>query len=506
MRVSFPVQKCRQTSELESRAYMMSETNHTPSGLTHSMDETRKRIRVRLMVAIPVVTSLPLLALGIVVKDLGARAGVQPEVVALKPVMSYFLAAAVAAILAGITLAYAITSRIAWLTFQTLEVARGDVTRTVNTSLGKELTDEIGLLGDAFNDMLASLNRYILESMTGGVMTVDERGTVTSFNSSAEVILGRPARDVVGRPLAEVFGNDRSNREFLQAVSDAVQDRHTRQSSEVRIQRGGSVLTIGLSTSLLRNEQGTVVGVVATFKDVTEIQRIRDQMRRAERLGALGTLAAGIAHEIRNPLGALQGLAQLLDESLEAEHPRKKYTQTMLKETRRLNRIIEDLLDFAHPCAGEFEPTDLNAVVQGAARLACQELAPGDRMIIESYGEGLPPLPSEEDRLVQVFLNLIRNAIEATADGGTIEIQTRRCGHDLQVVVANDGPTIDAEHVDHLFDPFFTTKKEGTGLGLAIADQIVNAHHGDLGICENRPGRVAFRVNLPLQQPEARTQ
>ncbi len=236
------------------------------------------------------------------------------------------------------------------------------------------------------------------------------------------------------------------------------------------------------------------------FNAMVSTLRTQEQLRRTEVLAALGTLAAGIAHEIRNPLGAVKGLAQLLVESASAAGERK-YAETIVVEVDRLNGMVERLLDLARPGERPMEPIEINRLVREAVELSGYqrhgktidlqlELAP-ERPITQADGAGL----------LQAILNLLINAVQASADSGTIRVRTAVRAAPAPVVgieVSNTGSSVRREDYKRIFDPFFTTKETGTGLGLTITHQIVTAHGGTIEV-DSQADRTTFTIQLPLR-------
>ena len=173
----------------------------------------------------------------------------------------------------------------------------------------------------------------------------------------------------------------------------------------------------------------------------------------------------------------------------------------MVTEVRRIDRVVEDLLCFAEPSSGTFEKTDVNAVVRNAVAQATGSSASARQGVVQVHTEHLPPIPAEEDKLLRALSNLIRNALEAVEEHGTVEVRTDPTEGAVKVEVSDDGPTIPPDQIDRIFDPFFTTKRNCTGLGLAVVNQIVAAHEGELYL-DNRPGKVTFGVILPSHRQE----
>jgi len=228
------------------------------------------------------------------------------------------------------------------------------------------------------------------------------------------------------------------------------------------------------------------------------ILEIEEQLRRADRLSALGELSAGMAHEIRNPLGSIRGTAEILQDGIDPADPRYEFSRILIKEVDRLNRVVEDFLRFARPAPVERGRFDVNEALREVLTLTRQpalkngvrtELVPGE----------VPLLPGDREQLKQAFLNLVLNALQAMPDGGTLAIATERVEGRLRIRFADSGQGIPRENLERIFNPFFTTRQEGTGLGLAITHRIVQGHGGRMEV-ESRLGEgTTFTVVLPVE-------
>lgn len=230
---------------------------------------------------------------------------------------------------------------------------------------------------------------------------------------------------------------------------------------------------------------------------------IEEQLRRAERLSALGELSAMLAHEIRNPLGSIRGTAEILRDDFKPGHPKHEFLEILLKETDRLNRVVEDFLRLSRPVDGERKTCDLVAELRELVTLLCGDAAArGVRIGFEA--DEVPPVTGDPEKLRQAFLNLMLNGIQATGAGGAVTVRVKmfpRSGDDrplVELAFADTGAGIPRESLERIFTPFFTTKEGGTGLGLAITQRIVEGHGGTVTV-ESEPGQgTTFRVRLPL--------
>ncbi|MBI3008317.1 MAG: PAS domain-containing sensor histidine kinase [Candidatus Omnitrophica bacterium] len=281
----------------------------------------------------------------------------------------------------------------------------------------------------------------------------------------------------------------------------AIKDKKTISSGETTIAtKDKNKVPIGITTSLLKDKEDTLLGVVVTFKDLARIKHMEEQMRRADRLAALGSLAAGVAHEIRNPLGSVKGLAQLLREDLKEGDPKRGYTDVIVKEIDRLNKVVEELLSFARPEESHVESRAINEIIDDALQLAKHDASQSRIEIIRNYDKDLPYVSADSKKLQQAFLNIIFNAFHAMKEkGGQLNITTRLYEDPkfVEIRFQDTGPGIAPEHINRLFDPFFTTREDGTGLGLTITHQIIDSHGGRISV-RSSPGKGAsFSVCLP---------
>lgn len=399
----------------------------------------------------------------------------------------------------GMLLAYGIVLPLRQLMVGARRVATGDLSQPVQIVQD----DEIGHLGRAFNEMLISLNRQMLETMSGATLTLSMRQEVVVINSAAEVLLGMDAGQLVGRPITEAVPRAPANARFYDVLQDAMAGR-LRGGVEVEVTpRSGQQLGLVVNTTLLRNQQDTVLGLLVNFREAQRLQEEMRQLAMAERLMSMGRLAAGFAHEIRNPLGSIRGFTQLLREGLEPADPRRSQVDIMLKEMDRLNQLVQRLLTLAHPAsdAPKMVPVRLHELLDQVLVLANYNALSQTIQVVKRYASDLPQVYGDPSELQQAFLNIVLNALHAMeATGGTLTIETA-CdarAHMVQIRFVDTGVGIEPEHLSKIFDPFFTTRPEGTGLGLFIAQQIVAAHRGRIEV-HSLPGAGAtFRVTLPV--------
>jgi two-component system sensor histidine kinase HydH len=268
---------------------------------------------------------------------------------------------------------------------------------------------------------------------------------------------------------------------------------------EMEIQKNGRI-PLSLSAAPLRDENGQEMGSVLLIKDLREIRDLQEKVHRSERLASLGRLAAGVAHEIRNPLSSIKGFAQYFVKRFSGQQEEQGYASVMVKEVDRLNHVITDLLDFAGSKEPNREPQSLETIADQALKLLAPDLDARKVAVVREYEPNLPAVPVDRDRISQVFINLLLNALESMEAGGEIRIGLHRCAPPsaVEISVADTGAGIPEGDLEKVFEPFFSRKRKGTGLGLAIVHQIVESHRGEIR-AESRPEKgTVFLIRLPL--------
>jgi len=232
-----------------------------------------------------------------------------------------------------------------------------------------------------------------------------------------------------------------------------------------------------------------------------QILEIEEQLRRADRLSALGELSAGLAHEIRNPLGSIRGTAEILRDGVAPDDPKREFTAILVREVERLNRVVQDFLDFARPAPPDHARIDLNAALNEVLTLTARQ-AERSNIVVDFSAGDLPEVAADVEQLKQVFLNLILNAIQAMPSGGRLAISSRSGPGGVELRFRDTGLGIVEEDLERVFSPFFTTRRDGTGLGLAITSRIVRSHGGSIEV-SSEPGQGSeFRIQLPAGEKE----
>ncbi len=340
---------------------------------------------------------------------------------------------------------------------------------------------------------LLVLHSDVVRCLSSGLVTVDPGDQVLTINQVACEILGSTPEDAVGAPVDRILPG-------LAARLGELGERASLQRAELGFQRGGRELVLGVSVSPLHDRGGRFRGRVVNFQDLTDLRKMEQSVRLAERLAVVGGLAAGVAHEIRNPLASISGSIELLHQMPQADEDSRALMNIVMREIDRLNGLLTDLLDYANPRSLDLQTIDLAGLVRDTVGVFSQDRSLGGVAIELASADALAPIEMTGDaaKLRQVLWNLLRNAAEAAAQGGghvTVEVLPGQ--REVTIRVTDDGPGIPREHTSRVFEPFFTTKARGTGLGLATVHSLVTDHKGSIRFDNPDEGGTCFEVRLP---------
>jgi nitrogen-specific signal transduction histidine kinase len=349
--------------------------------------------------------------------------------------------------------------------------------------------------------------RHIVGSLRNGVIAFHRDGTLALMNDEAYRIfaLTRQAGDI-GRPFTEVL---RERPAVIRVLSGAFEMSHLPNRAELRLRDLNRV--IGYTLSQVKDRRGAALGAVMFFKDLTQVEQLEERERLRDRLASLGEMAAGIAHELKNPLAGIEVMAGLLRRQVSDSVDAQSLLADIISEAKLANAIVVEMLEFVRPVRLQVEQTDLAQVMHQAVTLAETKVQRGGVAVVINMARELPMIAGDQHQLTQVFTNLVANAFEALDGKGhlTITAATTMPEDDqafpglhppmplVVVDVVDDGPGIPSHLTDRIFDPFFTTKPQGSGLGLAIVSKIVDAHDGRIDVRSSSAG-TCFRVTVPV--------
>jgi two-component system sensor histidine kinase HydH len=373
----------------------------------------------------------------------------------------------------------------------------------------------------------ASLSRIkafsdnVVENMPIGLIALDDRGRIAAFNHTAEDILQGSLQDVIGKDAGLILPAELyAELNYLKikkkvappTLPSPSRGRGGEGGDERKFPNGrvvekeinctvgdGKLVPLEISTSVLEDEDQTFLGYVILFKDLTEVRGLRREIERSRRLAAVGSLAAGVAHEIRNPLSSIKGFATYFKERYEHVQEDRQTAGIMIKEVDRLNRVVSQLLEFARPVNISPLPTSLARLIEDSVKLIQQQAQAKQISVHHSASSHIKEVFVDPDRMNQVLLNLYLNAIESMDAGGelTVRISYRRNEKDIEIRVSDTGDGIPTEDMTKIFDPYYTTKSSGTGLGLAIAHNIIEAMGGSISATSQKGSGTTFTLRIP---------
>ena len=368
-------------------------------------------------------------------------------------------------------------------------------------SLAERLRSADARLVDASDEIegLRVFNEYVIDRLLSGLMTTDAQDRILTFNRGAATITGVPTEQAIGRDAGEVLQLPAGVRTQLTTL---VQTRSLRADIEYR-SGDGRLLDIGLMVRMIAFPNGRS-GHLYTFQDVTEIRRLERDARRRQRLAAVGEMAAGIAHEIRNPLASMSGSIQVLRQELSLSEEQTQLMDIVLRESERLNDTIRSFLAYARPQKFAIARLDLGKVVQDAARLLRNSPEARDAHVVDVQ---VPPQPvwckADEDQVRQIVWNVASNGLRAMPQGGRLLLSVETDGvipeNEVVFSVEDEGRGIPTEELDNMFQPFRSSFEGGTGLGLAIVHRIVSDYEGAIQVSSTVGVGTTVRVRLPVR-------
>ncbi|MBU0502467.1 MAG: PAS domain S-box protein [Candidatus Margulisbacteria bacterium] len=379
-------------------------------------------------------------------------------------------------------------------------------------------SEDLGLLGTLANQIALALdnarlynevvnmkdyNEEILQAMVNGVLTVDVRGNIVTFNQMAEKITGRKSSDLIGKSCVQVWGERGMITNIVENMLRKSVDYKNFEASIASPEKG--LVPVSFSSNMLCDHHGKKIGALLSIEDISEVKELEGKVRQADKLSALATMAAGMAHEIKNPLSSIKVLSQLLSKKFDDPEYRQKIQEIFPREINRIDRIVESLLGFARATALNFVKTDINQVLEENLKYYDRQAGEAGLKIVREFA-ALPEIEVDQGQLYQVFSNLILNAIQAMPSGGELKVVTKPGKvidgilKDIKIFVSDTGPGMSNEVSCKLFDPFYTTKHGGTGLGLTIAHSIVDGHRGYFDVESKIGSGTTFVVTLPVSQ------
>jgi len=346
-----------------------------------------------------------------------------------------------------------------------------------------------------------SYNENILRSVSSGVITFNPEGVVTTFNDAAGRILRLNQEDVIGKTCDEVFGANSTVAGLLNrclSTGEAI----TREEFELHLPHGERIW-IGVSTTLLKDREGRLIGTTFVCTDLTEIKALQEQVEMRERMTVLGQMSAGIAHEFRNLMGTILGAAKLIARQTSTASPVHESIQTITHVIADMDHLITQFLNFARKTELDLKPVDMEPWLKRVVEQVLEQVPPPHPQVEVTCFPDVPQLRIDEVLMRQALGNLVQNAVEAMPGGGRLTVSAglrpplgRR--REVELRVSDTGAGIPQDRLGKIFLPFFTTKPKGTGLGLALVHKIVLLHNGRVDVESQEHKGTTFRISLPI--------
>jgi len=351
-------------------------------------------------------------------------------------------------------------------------------------------------------------NEILLQNLTTGVIAADADGSISVFNGEAEKITGLEAKTMLGKTIRDLPGS------LCDILETTLQSGERQEDREIYLRSSSGGAYARSSSSTFHSQDRQLLGALIVITDITDLKRLELQIRRSDRLASLGTLSAGMAHEIKNPLVSIKTFAQLLPERYNESDFRETFSNLIVHEINRIDSLVNQLLRFARPAKPLLRPMRVHEVLDKTLLLIQHRLYQKEIKLTKLWEADIDTTRADADQLEQVFLNFFLNAMDAMKRGGELTVTTKVRQGDvlvsqlaaeddeateaLCISIRDTGDGIRAEDIPHVFDPFFTTKDYGTGLGLSVVHGIIEEHAGQIEVESELSKGTAFHILLPL--------
>ncbi|MFC1587701.1 nitrogen regulation protein NR(II) [Planctomycetota bacterium] len=359
-------------------------------------------------------------------------------------------------------------------------------------------------------------SKMILDCIPDGVFTIDADGHILNFNKGAEAITGFSEEDVLGKQCMKIFQTQLC--QSLCPLKLSLKTRENVANFEIEItHKNGKQMPISVSTAVLRDSAGRILGGVETFRNISEVKKLRDHIERVSRLRSLAIVAAGVAHEIRNPLAAIRTNLEYMREDVPSDFAHIEGLDDSIIEISRANEIIKRLVDFAKPEKTSKANIDINELMDSVLESLAIHFQKNKIHVDKHLTSNLPQFVADPHYLRTAFINIITNSLDAMPTGGTLLVETigefktspgkgihlslsekSKDWQFLRIIIQDSGTGIPKEHLGHVFEPFYSTKNDGIGLGLSISHQAIEQHGGTMDIQSETGSGTKISIRLPL--------
>ncbi|MEN3038728.1 MAG: ATP-binding protein [Candidatus Kryptonium sp.] len=340
----------------------------------------------------------------------------------------------------------------------------------------------------------------IIQNYSDAVIALDNDYKIFFWNKGAERIFGYTADEMIGKTVDSIIPSDLKEKGELEWLfAETLRRGYIENYETERITKDGRRIIVNLSRSLIKDENGEILGSIAIVRDVTKVKELEKQIQHSDKLALIGQIAAGIAHEIGTPLNVISGNAEYIIMEMGEDNPYKEELETIISQAERIANLIKQLLEFARPRKPNYTKVNVNRELSHVVELLKHQFERSNIKLNLKFSENIPNIYADCSQIHQVFLNIIVNAIQAINQNGSIEIETFAKDGYVNIKFKDNGVGILPEHIDKIFEPFFTTKEagKGTGLGLAVSKRIIDEHNGKIEV-ESTPGKgTTFTVKFP---------
>ncbi len=401
-------------------------------------------------------------------------------------------------------------------TISKLDTPREEPSQVTPAGIPQEWLDEQAALHDKYKlvERVYKFYRNIIQNMSSSLICIDMDGNITFLNDNAARALGYTIEELIERPLIQLVVDADRETKIIERMLIA---NKRFESKEVKlISKSGAAIAIGFSTAPL-HDKDEQIGVIITFRDLTEMNLMRKQVERMDRLATLGELATGIAHEVRNPLGGIKAAAQVLEESLENNDRRLELVTRIVREIDRVNNLLNDFFKFAKPVKPSRNQFDIEVVIDGIYLLLASQMQSHKIRFHENFANGMPKVFADPHQTEQVLMNLMLNAVQCMPQGGDLTVKTYSTSLSerpnfhwsddvtdkslpfVVIEITDTGDGIAPENLEKIFNPFFTTKADGMGLGLSICSRLLAENKGHIHVDSRLGEGTQFTIVLPTQ-------
>lgn len=377
--------------------------------------------------------------------------------------------------------------------------------------IGRDVTEQKNLEKNLTD--LKNFNESIIQSMEAGLLTIDLENRITSLNRYGEAVLELQQSDLIGQPIQTVLPQD----QLIKLLNESEQIESFSYETEMKLSlKSGRQIHVGFTIADRVDDSGKKVGSILSFRDITLLKQMQDEVLRMDRLASLGVLASGIAHEIKNPLAGIKTMAQACEEEMDEADTKKEYLVRISRQVNRLNGLLNTFFTFAKPKPPDRKPHSIHDILYEVTHLVRKKMSNQKIEYQMAVAEDLPDILVDAQQMQQVFLNLILNAIDAMPEGGKLSIRAFRQGEEdledpilisetketdlrshMKIVLSDTGPGIPDDILKRIYDPFFTTKPNGLGLGLSIVYRIIHEHGGRIQVKSNHGAGTTFYLFIP---------